>query len=302
MPFNTLSNTFRVLDVQHANRICSAKSSPSRWSVTPRLAYWRQLTAGAGGPPAYGPSAQRPGCSARAAGCTSRCAHSLWQSGSHRTRAPRAAESLHHGKHQRQTPRKRVCYLSSSPSRQQQSKRTFCEAEHGLYSSQGEQRRAVTRHEAHSQVLHHDAIRCRKKRKNVRDEMPLIICTQLNIASLCVPQLPFCGKELHHANQQTLQDSYDMAPDRLSQSRMSCERSTSSTVQKLATAFLYMSKTSRYLQHRSIKKTEHQYWHLLLIFAEVTIFQRGACRCVCETLTPVRRWAIVHLYRAQDEH
>jgi hypothetical protein len=37
-------------------------------------------------------------------------------------------------------------------------------------------------------------------------------------------------------------------PERRSQSRMSCDRSTSSTVQKLATAFLYSSHRSWYLQ------------------------------------------------------
>jgi hypothetical protein len=46
----------------------------------------------------------------------------------------------------------------------------------------------------------------------------------------------------------TPQYSRGSGPVRRSQSRMSWDRSTSSTVQKLATAFLYISKISLYLQ------------------------------------------------------
>ena len=119
----------------------------------------------------------RRGCSAPAAGCTSRCAHSLSLSGSRRTRAPQAPARLQ---------QEHTCTVSSHTEAclsvhqlcalDQQCIITVSNAR--LSSCSKKLCWGPTCHEAHSQVLQHNAVRGREEGEHVHDEVLLVRCSR----------------------------------------------------------------------------------------------------------------------------
>lgn len=91
--------------------------------------------------------------------------------------------------------------------------------------------------------LHHICTYCQMNMRNCKPPWPHPCGRQPFVTC----QASRTGSKTKDAANRSTKGAADQ-PERRSQSRMSCDKSTSSTVQKLATAFLYSSHRSWYLQ------------------------------------------------------